>query len=312
MTHIKIQSTGDYYDLYGGEKFATLAELVQFYMENQEQLKERNGDVIPLKSPLMSSDPVTAERWFHGNLSGKEAEKLILERGKNGSFLVRESQSKPGDYVLTVRTDDKVTHVMIRCAENKYDVGAGGTRFDTLSALIENYKKNPMVETSGTVVHLKQPFNATRITASTIDSRVKILTKESVQHIGQAQERRTTGFWEEFEFLQQQECKHLYTRKEGQRAENRSKNRYKNILPFDYTRVVLRDRSDVDPSAVGSDYINANLINVSLVVLCMSLSSMSPSLPFLLYQMRNRVSGMPCDKCKNPSPRHQYSVTLSG
>lgn len=270
MTHIKIQSTGDYYDLYGGEKFATLAELVQFYMENQEQLKERNGDVIPLKSPLMSSDPVTAERWFHGNLSGKEAEKLILERGKNGSFLVRESQSKPGDYVLTVRTDDKVTHVMIRCAESMYDVGAGGTRFDTLSALIENYKKNPMVETSGTVVHLKQPFNATRITASTIDSRVKILTKESVQHIGQAQERRTTGFWEEFEFLQQQECKHLYTRKEGQRAENRSKNRYKNILPFDYTRVVLRDRSDVDPSAVGSDYINANLINVSLLLLCMS------------------------------------------
>ncbi len=39
---------------------------------------------------------------------------MILEKGKNGSFLVRESQSKPGDYVLSVRTDDRVTHVMIR------------------------------------------------------------------------------------------------------------------------------------------------------------------------------------------------------
>lgn len=58
---------------------------------------------------------VRVRRWFHGHLSGKEAEKLILEKGKNGSFLVRESQSKPGDYVLSVRTDDKVTHVMIRC-----------------------------------------------------------------------------------------------------------------------------------------------------------------------------------------------------
>lgn len=56
-------------------------------------------------------------RWFHGHLSGKEAEKLILERGKNGSFLVRESQSKPGDFVLSVRTDDRVTHVMIRCTQ---------------------------------------------------------------------------------------------------------------------------------------------------------------------------------------------------
>lgn len=57
---------------------------------------------------------VLSFRWFHGRLTGKEAEKLILKHGKNGSFLVRESQSKPGDYVLSVRNDDKVTHVMIR------------------------------------------------------------------------------------------------------------------------------------------------------------------------------------------------------
>lgn len=58
--------------------------------------------------------------------------------------------------------------------ERFYDVG-GGMKFDSLSELIEYYKKNPMVETSGTVVHLKQPFNATRINASGIDSRVKEL-----------------------------------------------------------------------------------------------------------------------------------------
>lgn len=68
------------------------------------------------------------------------------------------------------------------------------------------------------------------------------------------------GFWEEFESLQQQECKQLYSRKEGQKPENRNKNRYKNILPFDHTRVILRD---ADPGIPGSDYINANLITVS-------------------------------------------------
>lgn len=51
----------------------------------------------------------------------------------------------------------------------------GGTQFDSLADLIEYYKKNPMVETSGTVVHLKQPFNATRINASGIHSRVQQL-----------------------------------------------------------------------------------------------------------------------------------------
>lgn len=187
-------------------------------------------------------------------MSGKEAEKLILDRGKNGSFLVRESQSKPGDFVLSVRTDDKVTHVMIRCsADNKYDVG-GGEKFNSLAELIEHYKKNPMVETSGTVVHLKQPFNATRINASGIHSRVKQLQNENN---GASSTFGKAGFWEEFESLQQQEVKHLYSRKEGNRPENRNKNRYKNILPFDDTRVKLKD---VDPNVIGSDYINANYI----------------------------------------------------
>lgn len=135
-------------------------------------------------------------RWFHGHLSGKEAEKL-LEKGKNGSFLVRESQSKPGDFVLSVRSEDKVTHVMIRflvtlhmrscCGilftpvftqDGKYDAG-GGESFDSLADLVEHYKRNPMVETTGTVVHLRQPFNATKISASGIVLRVHELQKEN-------------------------------------------------------------------------------------------------------------------------------------
>ncbi len=113
--------------------------------------------------------PPNLGRWFHGHLSGKEAERL-LETGKNGSFLVRESQSKPGDYVLSVRTDDRVTHVMIRYLDNRYDAG-GGDAFDSLTDLVEHYKRNPMVETTGNVVHLRQPFNATKISANAIIMR---------------------------------------------------------------------------------------------------------------------------------------------
>nr|XP_061802964.1 tyrosine-protein phosphatase non-receptor type 11b [Nerophis lumbriciformis] len=263
VTHIKIQNSGDYYDLYGGEKFATLAELVQYYTEQQDLLRERNGHVIELKYPLNCKDP-TSERWYHGHLSGRDAEKLLTEKGKTGSFLVRESQSKPGDFVLSVLTHEdkhenvdrktKVTHVMIRYQDGKYDVG-GGERFDTLADLVDHYKKNPMVEKSGIVVHLKQPFNATRINAANIENRVRELNK-----VADNSEKPKQGFWEEFEVLQQQECKLLYPRKEGMKPENKSKNRYKNILPFDTTRVEIRD---MDPDVPGSDYINANYIRGS-------------------------------------------------
>ena len=42
-------------------------------------------------------------RWFHSHISGYNAEKLLLERGFDGSYLVRPSESNPGDFTLSVR-----------------------------------------------------------------------------------------------------------------------------------------------------------------------------------------------------------------
>lgn len=64
VTHIRIQNTGDYYDLYGGEKFATLSELVEYYTAENGILQDKDGTIIELKYPLNCSDPTT-ERSVH-------------------------------------------------------------------------------------------------------------------------------------------------------------------------------------------------------------------------------------------------------
>lgn len=55
-------------------------------------------------------------------MSGPNAEKLLVARDESGTFLVRESLSKPGDFVLSVLTDEKtksggkrVSHIKIMC-----------------------------------------------------------------------------------------------------------------------------------------------------------------------------------------------------
>lgn len=129
------------------------------------------------------------------------------------------------------------------------------------------------------VIVCRHPFNTTRINASDIESRVKQLHKENGCSNGRlcwngagnnegevGRGKGKAGFWEEFESLQQQECRHLFSRKEGLRPENRAKNRYKNILPFDHTRVRLKD---VDPNIPGADYINANYIKVIFLFFCL-------------------------------------------
>ncbi|XP_038072880.1 uncharacterized protein LOC119741208 isoform X2 [Patiria miniata] len=68
------------------------------------------------------------------------------------------------------------------------------------------------------------------------------------------------GFLKEFMALKQQSMRYktekTYPSQEGERDCNIRKNRYKDILPFDYTRIVLPETEGVE----GSDYINANYI----------------------------------------------------
>uniref|UniRef100_A0A8C7YA50 protein-tyrosine-phosphatase n=1 Tax=Oryzias sinensis TaxID=183150 RepID=A0A8C7YA50_9TELE len=49
--------------------------------------------------PFLSSG--FAVLWFHPNITGIEAEQLLLTRGVHGSFLARPSKSNPGDFTLS-------------------------------------------------------------------------------------------------------------------------------------------------------------------------------------------------------------------
>lgn len=194
------------------------------------------------------------KKWFHGVMSAKEAESLIMEKGKNGSFLVRESQAHPGEYVLSVRVRGRVSHVLIRRQHNKYDVGSG-EQFDDLVGLIEHFRSYPMIETSGDVLRLLQPVSGTRLRAHDIDQKV-----QEMQGIEDRQKMEcNTGFDGEFQSLKLLEDRHVFTTIEGMKPENVSKNRYRNVLPYDQTRVVLRRRDN----KLESDYINASFVRSS-------------------------------------------------
>ncbi|PAA80179.1 hypothetical protein BOX15_Mlig005312g1 [Macrostomum lignano] len=258
VTHVKIQSNGEFFDLYGGDKFATLQELVEHYMNRLGTIKETNGRVIELKYPLINDEKtlqVHEQRnlstpWFHKHITGIIAEKMLKEKGKQGSFLVRASTNQDNALVLCVLVENlQVLHIRIYYdPKTGYDVG-GGTKFKQLTELIEFYRRTPMVDKSGTVVHLKQPFNATRMTAAQIESRIQEL------------EQQNNGFWEEFEELQRETAQGENKRDEGGKPENKAKNRFKNILPYDCTRVKLKDVGQGEPDdAEFGDYINANYI----------------------------------------------------
>lgn len=60
-------------------------------------------------APMQSIDK---EPWYHGRIARTEAE-FLLSNGIDGSFLVRESQSSPGEYSISMRYDGKVLHYRV-------------------------------------------------------------------------------------------------------------------------------------------------------------------------------------------------------
>ncbi|XP_075311323.1 tyrosine-protein kinase Fer isoform X2 [Odontesthes bonariensis] len=104
-------------------------------------------DVIPT-----SERPLAEQEWYHGAIPRTEAQELLRQQG---DFLVRESHGKPGEYVLSVFSDDQRRHFIIQYADSQYRFE--GTGFTTIPQLIEHHFSTKQVITKKSGVVLLNP-----------------------------------------------------------------------------------------------------------------------------------------------------------
>ncbi|KAM9841751.1 tyrosine-protein kinase Fer isoform 1-T1 [Aulostomus maculatus] len=104
-------------------------------------------DVIP-----SSERPLADQEWYHGAIPRTEAQELLRQQG---DFLVRESHGKPGEYVLSVFSDEQRRHFIIQYADSQYRFE--GTGFATIPQLIEHHFTTKQVVTKKSGVVLLNP-----------------------------------------------------------------------------------------------------------------------------------------------------------
>uniref|UniRef100_H3ARA2 SHC-transforming protein 1 n=1 Tax=Latimeria chalumnae TaxID=7897 RepID=H3ARA2_LATCH len=93
------------------------------------------------------------EIWYHGKISRKDAEKLLKS---NGDFLVRESTTTPGQYVLTGLQNGQPKHLLLVDPEGV--VRTKDHRFESVSHLISYHMDNHLpIISAGSEVCLQQP-----------------------------------------------------------------------------------------------------------------------------------------------------------
>ncbi|NXH38733.1 CRKL protein, partial [Dicaeum eximium] len=76
--------------------------------------------------------------WYVGPVSRAEAQ-TRLQGQRHGMFLVRDSSTCPGDYVLSVSENTRVSHYIINSLPNRR-FKIGDQEFEHLPALLEFYK----------------------------------------------------------------------------------------------------------------------------------------------------------------------------
>uniref|UniRef100_A0A8C9RRN0 Growth factor receptor bound protein 14 n=1 Tax=Scleropages formosus TaxID=113540 RepID=A0A8C9RRN0_SCLFO len=102
-----------------------------------------HGTVASRQSPAIHR----AQPWFHSSISRDEAHRLIVQQGLvDGVFLLRESQSNPRTFVLSMCHRQRVKHFQILPVESEgelfFSLDDGQTHFTDLLQLVEFYQLN--------------------------------------------------------------------------------------------------------------------------------------------------------------------------
>ncbi|XP_029927428.1 SHC-transforming protein 1 isoform X1 [Myripristis murdjan] len=98
-------------------------------------------------------EQLQCEAWFHGSLSRRQAERLLT---RDGDFLVRESGTTPGQYVLTGQQGGQPKHLLLVDPEGV--VRTKDHRFESVSHLISYHMDNRLpIVSAGSEVCLQQP-----------------------------------------------------------------------------------------------------------------------------------------------------------
>eukprot|EP00053_Salpingoeca_punica_P017049 m.162985 g.162985 ORF g.162985 m.162985 type:complete len:812 (+) comp17104_c0_seq1:358-2793(+) len=82
------------------------------------------------------------DSWFAGKLPRQKAER-ILENAPDGAYLVRESDSRPGDYSLSIKYKI-VKHIKINRVGKKYELAPDAQSFSTVQELVQHFHEHSL------------------------------------------------------------------------------------------------------------------------------------------------------------------------
>uniref|UniRef100_A0AAQ6IN46 SH2 domain containing 3Cb n=1 Tax=Anabas testudineus TaxID=64144 RepID=A0AAQ6IN46_ANATE len=133
----------------------------KFWLEPpSEKLRKQLEEELKLSGTNLKS-----HAWYHGCIPWEVSQSLVVN---HGDFLIRDSQSSQGDFVLTSRWEQKTLHFLIKKTVvlssgtyTRVQYCLEGEAFDSLPALVHFYVGSQAVLTRWSGAQIHRPVNRT-------------------------------------------------------------------------------------------------------------------------------------------------------
>uniref|UniRef100_A0A8P0TDJ4 GRB2 related adaptor protein n=2 Tax=Canis lupus familiaris TaxID=9615 RepID=A0A8P0TDJ4_CANLF len=95
--------------------------------------------------------------WYSGRISRQLAEEILMKRNHLGAFLIRESESSPGEFSVSVNYGDQVQHFkVLREASGKYFLWE--EKFNSLNELVDFYRTTTIAKQRQVFLRDEEPL----------------------------------------------------------------------------------------------------------------------------------------------------------
>lgn len=96
--------------------------------------------------------------WYHGVMSRQQCDQLLNAYAEDGDFLIRNSETSAGDFSVSLKAPTRNKHFRVHYVEDSFCIGQ--RKFDSLSELVEHYKRTPIYTNAATgeKMFLKKPY----------------------------------------------------------------------------------------------------------------------------------------------------------
>ncbi|GMT04156.1 hypothetical protein PENTCL1PPCAC_26330, partial [Pristionchus entomophagus] len=104
--------------------------------------QQKSVDITyPPSAPTTTGGTMVGEAWYFGRISRDDADRLLL-RAVSGDFLVRDSESNPGDLSISLKGMDRNKHFKVQLIGGELKIGTRS--FPSMHQLISHYMSHPI------------------------------------------------------------------------------------------------------------------------------------------------------------------------